>query len=235
MKRVDQSSSVVAEGLGKRYRSGVWGLRDASFELRPHQVTALLGHNGAGKSTALNLLGGLLRPTEGRVEVHSANGAVGWCPQVDIIDWSLAVLENVCLIARLTGMSRTAALEQAGLALRVTALTDCVDREAQELSGGQLRRMQIARALVGEPDVLFLDEPASGLDPEGTDVLFRDLERRAEQGALVLISSHDLHAIERHTDVVLLLADGRVVVHQPLTDFVAGSTGLREAYLAKRG
>jgi len=214
-------SLVSVEGVGKRYRNGVWGVRDATFRLPAGRVTGLVGPNGAGKSTTLNLLGGLTRPTQGTVEMVSANGRVGWCPQVDLIDWSLTVAENVLLGGRLLGLGREEARSSTAAVLGVTGLSACAERNAETLSGGQLRRMQIARALIGDPAVLILDEPASGLDPEGTDVLFGELRARARHGAVVLVSSHDLHSVESFADDILLLEAGTVVAHSPVQEFLA--------------
>src|SRR5256885_16852091 len=116
-------SEVSVEGVGKRYRNGVWGVRDVTFRLPAGRVTGLVGPNGAGKSTTLNLLGGLIRPTKGTVEMVSANGRVGWCPQVDLIDWSLTVAENVLLGGRLLGLGREEPRSSTAPLPRVTGLS----------------------------------------------------------------------------------------------------------------
>lgn len=209
-------SSIVAHRLGKRYRTDRWGLRDASFELATSRLVGVVGPNGAGKSTMLNLLGGLLRPTEGEVRVVSANGIVGWCPQRTLIDWSLTVAENVRLAGQLTGLDRRRVREEVDRVLALLALEECRNDEAENLSGGQLQRTQIARALVSKPAVLILDEPANGLDPEGTLAVYEYLRAQAELGAIVLISSHDLASLEQYVTELLLVEGGEVRYSGPL-------------------
>lgn len=227
---------LVASELTKVYDGAVRALDGVSFEIPNGRMTALIGRNGAGKSTMLNLLCGLIPETSGFVAVEPAGVYLGWCPQADLVDWSLTVEENILFGAQLAGLQRKRARLEATKFMELLDLGSVAHREVQEVSGGQLRRVQIARALVAEPDVLILDEPTSGLDPETVDIVFEYLAKRASEGALVLVSGHDLTAIGRFADDVLLLEDGTVRFHQSLAEFLdSRSKGdLRSAYLSDR-
>lgn len=202
------SPLMVAEGLTKRYTTGVMALQDVSLQLDAGRYLGLVGPNGAGKSTLLNILGGFLQPTSGHVDRRVER--VGWCPQQTVVDWSLTVLENVMLPARLFGLSARAARRAAYESLQLLGLETSSKTTAETLSGGQLQRVQIARALCTEPRLVLLDEPTTGLDVEGQDALWEDLNRRRSQGAGGLISSHDLDTLERECDSFLILRGGRM-------------------------
>lgn len=225
-----------AAGLTKVYPSGTRALDGASFELQGGRMTALIGPNGAGKSTTLNLLCGLIALTSGTVSMEPTGQRIGWCPQTNLVDWSLTVEENILLGARLIGLSRRQARTETARVMELLDLSKEAGKEAQEVSGGQLRRIQIGRALVGNPDVLVLDEPSSGLDPEGADTVYDYLADRAAAGALVLVSGHDLTVMGQHAHDVLLLEGGVVSAHESLPKFLAGrgQSDLREAYLSGR-
>ena len=202
------STLMIAKGLTKRYAGGTAALENVSLQLTGGRYLGLVGPNGAGKSTLLNVLGGFLQPTSGHVDRRVAR--VGWCPQQTVVDWSLSVLENVMMPARLFGLSARAARTAACESLQLLGLEASSNTTAETLSGGQLQRVQIARALCIEPDAVLLDEPTTGLDVEGQEALWRDLNRRRSLGVGGLISSHDLDALERECDAFLFLRRGRV-------------------------
>lgn len=216
---------IVAEGLGKKYDDGTWGLRGAGFALEAGSFVALVGANGAGKTTALHLISGLIDPTTGSVSrrVGSSelpHSRLGWCSQRDSVDWLLSVTENVLLGARLAGLSRHDSQRATEHILDVVGLRK-TSSPPDVLSGGQLRRMQIARALVHQPLVALLDEPMAGLDPAASDALLSYLRARCTDGGIVVLSSHDLHAVADYTTHVLHLRDGTVL-----------SAGSRSSYMA---
>lgn len=202
------SPLMVAEGLTKCYVADIAALKDVSLQLDAGRYLGLVGPNGAGKSTLLNILGGFLQPTSGHVDRMVEK--VGWCPQQTIVDWSLTVLENVMMPARLFGLSASAARRAAHESLDLLGLGASSKRTVETLSGGQLQRVQIARALCIEPHVVLLDEPTTGLDVEGQEALWEDLNRRRSLGVGGLISSHDLDALERECDSFLFLRGGHV-------------------------
>ncbi|MGC4105173.1 MAG: ABC transporter ATP-binding protein [Thermomicrobiales bacterium] len=218
--------------LGKRYSATPdhtaerpWALRDVSLDLPAGSLIALLGPNGAGKSTFIHLLCGAISPTEGAVGALPPGIRLGWCSQQQAIDWYLNVYENVIMGARLAGIGRAESARLTRVALDAVHLGDRMRAQADSLSGGQLQRVQIARALVANPDILILDEPTVGLDIEAAESLLAELRARADAGALVIVSSHDLGLLERWCDQILLLANGTVAAFEPRAAFMARFAG----------
>jgi len=223
---------IEINDLGKRYGDGKWALRGVSATLRAGSFVALIGANGAGKTTLIHLLCGLLDPSEGGVAVP-AGLCLGWCSQQAVIDWYLSAYDNVLLGARFAGLGAKASRELSERALAAVQLLDVAHRPVDELSGGQQQRVQIARAMVHQPDLLLLDEPTTGLDPQAAEALLETLRARAQAGAFVLVSSHDLTLLERYCDEVLLLADGQLLAFEPRADFLerfASEEIIRVAY-----
>lgn len=226
-----------AAGIEKSYRGRARpALAEASLDVLPGELIAVVGHNGAGKSTLFELLGGLMRPDRGTVEQVVGAGDIGWCPQREIIDWSLTVRQNVTL-----GLEMRTSVPRARLRGHFDELADALhlseyaDRTAETLSGGELRRTQIARAMIGTPTLMILDEPTTGLDPAGIRIVFDYLERRRAQGASALISTHETSRFATYCTRVVALRDGRVVADEPIARFTAragGSDDLWDAYEA---
>lgn len=200
---------LSCDGLSKSYSPDVKAVVDVSIILERGRYVGLIGPNGAGKSTLLNVLGGLLKPTTGSVSLNAMS--VGWCPQQTVVDWSLTVLENVMLPARLLGMSAKQSRKLATESLRLLGLEASAGTTAETLSGGQLQRVQIARALATEPELVLLDEPTTGLDVEGQEALWGEMRRRRQKGVGGIISSHDLDALERECDSFIFMRSGRVI------------------------
>lgn len=219
------SATLEAIELGKQYRGAdSLALREFECEIHPGEIVGLIGPNGAGKSTTINLLGGFIDPTQG--SVRRRPGAFGWCPQTTIIDWSLTARENASFVARVQGMSRSESFRRADEALALLGLADVGSRQAETLSGGQLQRVQIARALAFDPELLILDEPTTGLDVEGRAALWQDLLRRRDSGVATLLSSHDLEALGSVADRIIVLRGGRIVFAGSLEEFVRGNVAL---------
>ncbi|WFR68643.1 ABC transporter ATP-binding protein [Curtobacterium flaccumfaciens] len=146
-------------------------------------MVAVVGHNGAGKSTLFDLIGGLARPTAGTVTINIDRADIGWCPQREIVDWSLTVRQNIALGLELRRPAQRrqsrSAVDRVAEALGLQAH---LGKTAETLSGGELRRTQIGRAMAGAPELMILDEPTTGLDPEGIEVVFKHLDERRQQG-----------------------------------------------------
>lgn len=202
-----------------------WALKDVSLDLPSGQMIALLGQNGAGKSTLIHLLCGAIQPTHGAIGALPSGVRIGWCSQQQAIDWYLDVWNNVIMGARLAGIGRAESRRLAQRALDAVHLTEKAHAQTDTLSGGQLQRVQIARALVANPEILILDEPTVGLDVEASERLLGELRLRADDGALVLISSHDLGLLERWCDAILLLANGRVAAFESRETFMERFAG----------
>ncbi|MFB7505731.1 ABC transporter ATP-binding protein [Streptomyces broussonetiae] len=214
--------SLTVDQITKRYRTGTEALSGVSFAVEPGTLLAVVGHNGAGKSTLLNIVSGLIRPTSGTVATDIGRGRLMWSPQRTMIDWSLTVRQNIELVARLTG-TPSSSIDRV---LELLDLDKVSSQQAEYISGGQLQRVQIGRALVADAAVYVLDEPTAGLDPAAGEVVMEYLRERAAAGATVLVSSHDLDAVERTASDLVLLDEGRLRAHLPIQEFVrrAGAT-----------
>src|SRR5262249_23248266 len=167
------AGGVVVEGLGKRF-GDLWALRDLHLEVRPGTVLGLLGHNGAGKTTAIRILTTLSEPTEGRATVAGFDVApapaavrrrIGVAGQQATVDGLLDARLNLEMVGRLYHLSKREARRRAEELLERLDLVEAGDRLVKTYSGGMRRRLDLAASLVGGPEVLFLDEPTTGLDP----------------------------------------------------------------------
>ncbi|MFN0283056.1 MAG: ABC transporter ATP-binding protein [Kineosporiaceae bacterium] len=218
---------IAAEHLTKKY-GGFTAVDDVSFEARPGVVTGFLGPNGAGKSTALRMVCGLTRPTSGRTTVLGR-------PYAELPNPAGVVGTLLDAAAQHAGRTGREILTLAAIAVgcrrqRVDELLELVglspgeaDRRLRHYSLGMRQRLGIAQALVGDPRVLVLDEPANGLDPQGIHWMRGLLAEVAGQGRTVLLSSHLLHEVELVADDLVLIGRGRIVASGPKADLLAGS------------
>jgi ABC-2 type transport system ATP-binding protein len=220
-------TSIQVQGLTKRYEDVV-AVDNLSFEVDQGNVTGFLGPNGAGKTTTLRMLLGLATPTEGTA---TFNGRL-YRDIVDPIHHVGAVLEStnfhpgrrardhlrvICVAAGLSVDRADAVLEKVGL-------TDVGDRRVKGFSLGMRQRLGLAGALLGEPEVLILDEPANGLDPEGVHWLRTFLRSYADDGGTVLVSSHLLAEVAQTVDDVVIIAKGRLITESSLADLAHQAT-----------
>ena len=213
--------TLRAEGVSKRYGSRD-ALREVSFQVAGGEKVAVIGPNGAGKTTLLQILAGALRPTSGTV----SSGRAGWVPQQPALYTKLSVRENLRLFARLEKVGDVEAavarmLEQADLA-------DRAGDEVGRLSGGNQQRVNIAIGLLGEPDVLLLDEPSAALDPRQRERLWEFI---AALGTTVVFSTHDVGEAERFADRVLVLADGELLFTGAPDELVGDDRDLEAAFV----
>ncbi len=206
------SPAIVFDAVTKSYGT-VRAVNGVSFEVWPGEMVAMLGPNGAGKSTTVDIMLGLRRPDSGAVQVlgmapqrATAVGRVGAMLQSGSLPERATVGEVIDLARRLYGSRRTlpALLDLAGLA-------DLASRRADRLSGGQARRVQLAVALAGEPEVLFLDEPTTGLDVQSRRLFWAGVRQVAASGATVLFATHYLDEADANAGRVLVLAAGQLV------------------------
>jgi ABC-2 type transport system ATP-binding protein len=211
--------AVEAEGLGRDY--GETRALDAlDLVVHPGRVLGLLGPNGAGKTTTMLLLSTLLTPTRGVARIFGQDIArqrqavrrrLGLVFQDNTVDPLLTVSENLLFAARLSGMGGRAAHTAIAAGMEWAGLSDRADMRTRQLSGGWRRVVDIVRALLHQPDLLILDEPTVGLDPEHRERVWSLLEgRRRDHGTTILFSTHYLAEAEP-ADRVVLLSDGRVV------------------------
>lgn len=184
------------------------------------RIFGLLGPNGAGKSTTIKMLTTLLQPTSGSARVAGCDVVeapaevrrkIGYVPQLISADGGLTARENLLLSARLYGMRRADRRDRVDEALRFMGLADFSDKLVKSYSGGMIRRLELAQAMLHRPEVLFLDEPTVGLDPVARrGVWERLLELKGTLGMTVLITTHDMEEADRLCDEIVLLHLGEV-------------------------
>jgi ABC-2 type transport system ATP-binding protein len=206
--------AITVENLGKRY-GGVEAVRDISFSVGDGEVVAILGPNGAGKTTTVEILEGFRSPTTGTVRVLGQDPAA---PGRDFRDRVGVVLQHsdpepyLC-VGELIDMFRGYYRRPLGTAelLGLVGLTDQARLRVRRLSGGQRRRLDLALALAGDPDLVFLDEPTTGFDPEARRAAWEAIRSLAALGKTIVLTTHYLDEAEALADRVLVLSDGRVV------------------------
>jgi ABC-type multidrug transport system ATPase subunit len=214
---------IQARGVRRSFGE-VHAVRDVSFEAAPGRVTGLVGPNGSGKTTLLLMLASLLHPDAGELRVggidpmadpQAARAIMGWMPDA-LGAWpSLTARETLHFTGRLYGMSRDQTADRAATLLDLVELRDLADAPARVLSRGQKQKLGLARALVHDPKVLLLDEPASGLDPQARVRLRELLRGFAAEGRTILLSSHILSELEEVVDDAVFLVAGQTVDAAP--------------------
>ncbi|MEI7815035.1 MAG: ABC transporter ATP-binding protein [Coriobacteriia bacterium] len=237
--REEPAPAILVEHARKDYGREAGGRREAvadvSISVSRGAIHGLLGPNGSGKTTTLKMLLGLVRPSAGRFEIlgvsASAAGArarLGFLPEQPYFPSQLTAGEAMSLYGRLTGLRRSALAEQTADLLDRVGLDGRQKTLLSKFSRGMLQRLGLASALLGSPEVLVLDEPASGLDPVGQrDIRNLMLELKA-QGVTILLSSHQLSEVETVSDEVTILNSGRVAARGHIDDLlnVAGETSI---------
>jgi ABC-2 type transport system ATP-binding protein len=196
---------LAASTISRRF-GRVIALEPIDLELRSGEAVALVGPNGAGKSTLMAILAGALKASGGRLSV-TGSAKVGWLPQRPAHYGRLTALENLVLFARLEQMEDPK--QQAAQMLERFSLPS--DRLSAYLSIGNRQRLSLAIALLGDPNVLLLDEPTASLDPKQRALLWREAQRHISAGGAVLFSSQNLEEVERHATRVIALDSGRLV------------------------
>lgn len=208
---------IILEGTSKWYGQ-VIGLNDVSCTIGPG-VTALLGMNGAGKSTMMRLITGQIQPTTGTVRVYGqkpfANPEVyrhlGYCPEIDNFYEHMTGREFVHHLARLQGFDHGRAKFRTAEVIESVGMTDRCDRKIAGYSKGMRQRIKLAQAMIHDPDIILLDEPLNGLDPIARHDFIQLLHDLANQGKTIMVSSHILFEVEQMTRSILLLHRGRLL------------------------
>ena len=219
--------AVEAAGLRKAYPTGrgkppVQALDSLGFTVSPGTVFGLLGPNGAGKSTTVKILATLSRADDGTATVAGADVAtqadlvrhrIGLVSQQPSSDPMATGLENLVLAARIQGLNRTDSLDRSRWLLDRFGIADAGDRLVRTWSGGMARKLDVAIGLVHRPQVLFLDEPTTGLDPEARSELWREIARMAAEDAMtVLLTTHYLDEADHLADRLAIVDHGRIAV-----------------------
>lgn len=221
---------VEVRALGKvfqRHGSPVQALSDVSFSIGRGEAVGFLGPNGAGKTTTVRVLLGLRRPTTGEVRVTARR--VGFVLDVPSLYPQLTLERNLDFYCELVGLGARAWGER----VSALGLSDVLKVRVGELSLGMRKRAELARALLGDPDLLLLDEPTSGLDPQAQEKFREVLRGEAERGVAILMTSHDLFNVQKVCDRFLLIRGGRIVADEAARGRDAAD--LERLYLAAVG
>ncbi|WP_134730701.1 ATP-binding cassette domain-containing protein [Amycolatopsis nivea] len=211
---------IAVTDLVKKYRE-VTALAGISLAVAPGTVLAVLGHNGAGKTTLIDILSTRIRPSSGTARVcghdvvrrgRAIRRRIGVTGQFAAVDDALSGRGNLRLIARLLGAKPAQARARAAELITSFGLEDAADRPAGTYSGGMRRRLDLAAGLVGAPEVLFLDEPTTGLDPVSRSALWNVVEELAARGTTIVLTTQYLEEADRLADHVVVLGLGRITV-----------------------
>src|SRR5689334_19715692 len=209
---------VRARGLTKRFEdfTAVDGI---DFDLYRGEAFGFLGPNGAGKSSTMRMIGCVSPPTSGELTIlgldpvrdgSAIRARLGVVPQSDNLDVELTVVENLLVYGRYFGLPRSLLKERAAELLAFVQLADRADDKVDPLSGGMKRRLTIARALVNEPELMLLDEPTTGLDPQARHVLWERLYRLKQRGVTLVITTHYMDEAEQLCDRLVVMDKGRI-------------------------
>ena len=217
---------IEASKVGKRYAGGVVALRDVSFSIGRGEIVGVLGPNGAGKTTLLRILTGYFEPSEGKVTVggidvverrQEAQAQIGYLPEHAPSYPEMLVQDYLLMMARLRGMAPAGAPASLAHAIEATGLGDHLTRPIGTLSKGFCQRVGLAQALLDDPQVLILDEPTTGLDPNQV-VHVRELIRSLAERTTILFSTHILHEVELLCDRAMILLGGQLKADARLED-----------------
>jgi lipooligosaccharide transport system ATP-binding protein len=220
---------VRARGLTKRFGDFV-AVDGINFDLMHGEAFGFLGPNGAGKSSTMRMIGCVSPPTGGTLRVLGmdpvADGPrirarLGVVPQEDTLDMELTVNENMLIYGRYFGLRRPVIRERAEQLLDFVQLSDRGGDKVESLSGGMKRRLTIARSLINEPDILLLDEPTTGLDPQARHALWDRLFRLKQQGVTLILTTHYMDEAEQLCDRLVVMDAGHVVAEGSPRDLIA--------------
>ncbi|HVQ22541.1 MAG TPA: ABC transporter ATP-binding protein [Candidatus Saccharimonadia bacterium] len=219
-------------GVGRRF-GDVIAIEDISMTVRPGRIVGVIGPSGAGKTTAIRLLTGVLRPTEGTIRILGADPTtlpsrtrerIGLMPQHSTLYDDLTALENLDFVGSLFGLLYPRRRRRMRATLTTLDLWDARHRRAGDLSGGMQRRLQLAAALVHDPDLLFLDEPTAGIDPLLRQAIWTELGGLRDSGRTLIVTTQYVGEAEQCDDVALI-AEGRLLAFAPPDDLRRAAYG----------
>jgi lipooligosaccharide transport system ATP-binding protein len=228
-----EEAAVIARGLEKSYGGRV-AVNGIDFEVSPGICFGFLGPNGAGKTTTMKMIYGLAAVEQGQLRVlgldarqqrRQIKSRIGVVPQETNLDGDLTIRENLIFQGHYFGIETRRARERADELLEFALLVDRADERIQTLSGGMKRRLLVARALVNDPELIVLDEPTTGLDPQARLAVWRTLERLRRQGVTLLLTTHYMEEAARLCDRLLIMDEGRIVAEGDPAGVVAEHVG----------
>jgi len=233
-------TSIEVRGLEKSYKD-LHVLRGVDFEVAPGSIFALLGSNGAGKTTIVRILSTLLKPDAGTATIHGfdvetdplqVRESISLTGQFAAVDEILSGRENLVLVAKLRHLPGPGQIADDLLAR--FDLTEAGARRVSTYSGGMRRRLDIAMSLIGQPKVLFLDEPTTGLDPEARLEVWQVIKELATQGTTVLLTTQYLDEAEQLADRIAILHQGRIIANGTLAELKRLLPPARVEYVEKQ-
>jgi ABC-2 type transport system ATP-binding protein len=221
--------NLIADRLQKKF-GAITAVADVSFTAEPGKILGLLGPNGAGKSTTIGMLAGLTKPDSGKLQIGAATLGTGADPtkrKLGLVTQEIALLEelparmNLEFFGGLYGLSGAFLRSRIAAVLELTSLADRARDPPSKFSGGMRRRLNIACALLHEPQILLLDEPTVGVDPQSRNAIFETIEALAGQGRTVVYTTHYMEEVERLCDRIVIVDHGRVLADDTLTGLLA--------------
>ncbi|WP_425576210.1 ABC transporter ATP-binding protein [Nocardioides caricicola] len=216
---VDPDSMIFASGLRKSFGS-FEAVRGIDVDVRRGEAFGFLGPNGAGKSSTMRMVAAVSPVTEGTLRILGMDPAtdgpqirarIGVCPQEDTLDTEITVRDNLFVYGRYFGLPRKEVKERVDELLEFVQLTEKANASVEDLSGGMKRRLTIARSLINRPEVLLLDEPTTGLDPQARHVVWDRLFRLKQQGVTLVLTTHYMDEAEQLTDRLVVMDKGVIV------------------------
>jgi lipooligosaccharide transport system ATP-binding protein len=220
---------ISARGLTKRFKTFT-AVDGINFDVRPGEAFGFLGPNGAGKTSTMRMIGCASPVTGGDLRVMGLDPAIaasaikarlGVVPQLDNLDNSLTVRENLLMYARYFDIPAAVARTRADELLAFVQLTERANDQVEPLSGGMKRRLTIARALINEPDIILLDEPTTGLDPQARHLIWDRLYRLKQKGATLLLTTHYMDEAEQLCDRLVIMDKARIVAEGSPRELIA--------------
>ena len=211
--------AIEIVNLVKRF-GDIIAVDDLTFTVAKGEIFGLLGPNGAGKSTTINILTGLLEPTGGSTRVggfdvvndgEKVHGIIGLCPQETSYFKYLTGRENIELFGNLHGMPKDILRNRATMLLEKIGLTEAADRKTGQYSGGMVRRVNLAMALIHDPEIAFLDEPTVAMDPQSRRATWEFIEEQKRNGKTVILTTHYIEEAEALADRVGIIDHGKLI------------------------
>lgn len=234
------NKSIEVIGLQKSYKQ-LQVLKGVDFEVEKGSIFALLGSNGAGKTTIVKILATLLKPDSGRATINGfdvvsksdhVRQAISLTGQFAAVDEILTGRENLFMIAKLRYLKNP--LQVVDDMLKRFGLIDAADRKVSTYSGGMRRRLDIALSLVGNPQIIFLDEPTTGLDPESRIEVWKIIKELADGGSTILLTTQYLEEAEQLADQIAILHEGRIIANGTLSELKKLFPSAKVEYVEKQ-
>ncbi len=224
----DRDILIHARGLTKRF-GDFTAVNGIDFELRRGEAFGFLGPNGAGKSSTMRMIGCVSPPSGGQLSILGLDSVtdgpairarLGVVPQEDTLDVELTVRENLLIYGRYFGLPRSVIADRTARLLDFVQLTERASDQVEPLSGGMKRRLTIARSLINEPEILLLDEPTTGLDPQARHVVWDRLFRLKQQGVTLVLTTHYMDEAEQLCDRLVVMDAGKIAAEGSPRDLI---------------